>query len=252
MHVTFDESNPSKEDIVLCDDDDDIVEVPLIDTSSGNNGDQPKHQDEKKTNDNDLPKEWRTHRDHPIDKVIGDISQGVATRLNLKDACLNMDFVSQIEPSKVDEALGDDQWIIAMQEELNQFKRNQVWELVPRPSDKHIIGTAKNPSLGEAHASSFAPASLDGFATGIARWKLASGSPSDSLGARLASTSLHHSPSEYADECFLSWFLCQLSCVFVFYSFMPNSCTITHKLRVIARLGESRMGYKLQVHSSIA
>jgi hypothetical protein len=53
-----------------------------------------------------------------------------------------------------------------------------------------------------------------------------------SLAARLASTSLHHSPSEHADECFLSWFLCQLSCVFVFYSFMPNSCTITHKLRV--------------------
>ena len=52
-----------------------------------------------------------------------------------------MAFVSQIEPTKVDEALGDDQWIIAMQEELNQFERNQVWELVPRPSGKHIIGT---------------------------------------------------------------------------------------------------------------
>ena len=52
-----------------------------------------------------------------------------------------MAFVSQIEPSKVDEALGDDQWIIAMQEELNQFERNQVWELVPRSTDKHIIGT---------------------------------------------------------------------------------------------------------------
>ena len=74
-------------------------------------------------------------------KVIGDISQGMSTRLNLKDACLNMAFVSQIEPSKVDEALGDDQWIIGMQEELNQFERNQVWELVPRPSNKHIIGT---------------------------------------------------------------------------------------------------------------
>ena len=52
-----------------------------------------------------------------------------------------MAFVSQIEPSKIDEALGDDQWIVAMQEELNQFERNQVWELVSRPSGKHIIGT---------------------------------------------------------------------------------------------------------------
>jgi len=28
-----------------------------------------------------------------------------------------------------------------MQEELDQFKRNEVWELVPRPKDKSIIGT---------------------------------------------------------------------------------------------------------------
>ncbi|XP_050890550.1 uncharacterized mitochondrial protein AtMg00820-like [Lathyrus oleraceus] len=52
-----------------------------------------------------------------------------------------MAFVLQIEPSKVDEALGDDQWIVSMQEELNQFERNQVWELVPRQSGKHIIST---------------------------------------------------------------------------------------------------------------
>ena len=28
-----------------------------------------------------------------------------------------------------------------MQEELDQFKRNEVWELVPKPKDKSIIGT---------------------------------------------------------------------------------------------------------------
>src|ERR1044072_8549059 len=144
MHVSFDESNPSKEDIVICDDDDDILEVPHEDASKVNNENQSEQQEEpitQESNIKDLPKEWRTHRDHPIDKIIGDISQGVTTRLNLKDACLNMAFVSQIEPSKVDEALEDDQWISAMQEELNQFERNQVWELVPRPSNKHIIGT---------------------------------------------------------------------------------------------------------------
>ena len=37
------------------------------------------------------------------------------------------------------------------------------------------------PSLGEAYASTFAPASLGGFATGIARWELASGSPSEQV-----------------------------------------------------------------------
>lgn len=130
MHVKFDESNPSKEEIVVCDDDDDFVEIAKEDTSNKNQ-EEPIQQE---SNENYLPKEWRTHKDYPIDKVIGDISQGVATRLNLKDACLNMAFVSQIEPSKIDEALGDDQWIVAMQEELNQFERNQVWELVSRPS----------------------------------------------------------------------------------------------------------------------
>ena len=28
-----------------------------------------------------------------------------------------------------------------MQDELHQFKRNNVWNLVPRPSDQTIIGT---------------------------------------------------------------------------------------------------------------
>ncbi|KAK2369267.1 putative mitochondrial protein [Trifolium repens] len=145
MHVSFDESNTSKEDIVVCDDDDDdILEMPLEEVAKDINENQLEHQQEvsqQETNQSDLPKEWRIHRDHPIDKVIGDINKGVSTRLNLKDACLNMAFVSQIEPSKVNDALNDDQWILAMQEELNQFERNQVWELVPCHKDKHIIGT---------------------------------------------------------------------------------------------------------------
>ena len=35
----------------------------------------------------------------------------------------------------------DDGWILAMQDELNQFKRNDVWDLVPKPEHKNIIGT---------------------------------------------------------------------------------------------------------------
>ena len=37
--------------------------------------------------------------------------------------------------------MNDDHWIIAMQEELNQFERSNVWNLVPRPNDHSIIGT---------------------------------------------------------------------------------------------------------------
>ncbi|GKG28993.1 retrovirus-related pol polyprotein from transposon TNT 1-94, partial [Tanacetum coccineum] len=39
------------------------------------------------------------------------------------------------------EALEEKGWVIAMQEELNQFKRNKVWTLVPKPHGKTIIGT---------------------------------------------------------------------------------------------------------------
>lgn len=49
-------------------------------------------------------------------------------------------LLSLIEPTCVDEALEDDGWILAMQEELNEFKRIDVWDLVPRPK-KNIIGT---------------------------------------------------------------------------------------------------------------
>jgi len=46
-----------------------------------------------------------------------------------------------IEPATVNEALSDDGLILAMQEELNQFQRNDVWDLVPKPPEKDIIGT---------------------------------------------------------------------------------------------------------------
>ena len=49
--------------------------------------------------------------------------------------------MSSIEPKKIDEALEDVDWINAMHEELNNFTRNQVWELVERPKGHNVIGT---------------------------------------------------------------------------------------------------------------
>jgi len=50
-------------------------------------------------------------------------------------------LLSVIEPDTVDEALSDDGWIVVMQEELNQFQRNDVWDLVPKLYQKNIIVT---------------------------------------------------------------------------------------------------------------
>ncbi|GKD23280.1 retrovirus-related pol polyprotein from transposon TNT 1-94 [Tanacetum coccineum] len=49
--------------------------------------------------------------------------------------------LQEMKPKNVNEALTDDSWIVAMQEELNQFIANDVWELVPQPRNMTIIGT---------------------------------------------------------------------------------------------------------------
>ena len=62
------------------------------------------------------------------------------TRSRLVNFCENYSFVSSIEPFRVEEALLDPDWVLAMQEELNNFKRNEVWTLVPRPK-QNVVGT---------------------------------------------------------------------------------------------------------------
>ncbi|GJU43992.1 putative ribonuclease H-like domain-containing protein [Tanacetum coccineum] len=102
----------------------------------------------------------RIHKDHPIEQIIGDLNlapqtrrmtksvtehamfSSVQQRTNYKDfpnypfSC----FLSQEEPKKVIQALKDPSWIEAMQEELLQFKLQQVWTLMDLPNGKRAIG----------------------------------------------------------------------------------------------------------------
>ena len=80
-------------------------------------------------------------RDHPLDSIIGDISKGVQTRSRSTSFCEYFSFVSSFEPKKIDKALKDVDWVNAMHEELNNFTRNQVWELVERPKDHNVNRT---------------------------------------------------------------------------------------------------------------
>jgi hypothetical protein len=79
-------------------------------------------------------------RNHPVDQILGDISKGVTTRSRLDNFCEHYSFVSSIEPFRVEEALQDPDWVLVMQEELNNFKRNEVWSLVSRPK-QNVVGT---------------------------------------------------------------------------------------------------------------
>ncbi|GJV68930.1 retrovirus-related pol polyprotein from transposon TNT 1-94 [Tanacetum coccineum] len=47
--------------------------------------------------------------------------------------------VSTTEPTNVKEAMLNHRWIESMQDELNQFKRLDVWELVEGPVERNVI-----------------------------------------------------------------------------------------------------------------
>jgi hypothetical protein len=79
-------------------------------------------------------------RDHPMNTILGDIHKGVTTRSRVAHFYEHYSFVSSIEPYRVEDALKDSDWMLAMQEELNNFTRNEVWYLVPRPN-QNVVGT---------------------------------------------------------------------------------------------------------------
>nr|GEU47915.1 hypothetical protein [Tanacetum cinerariifolium] len=84
------------------------------------------------------PREFQWTKDHPLEQVIEKPSRTVLTRNQLRfdgDMCMYALTVSTMEPNNVKEAMTDPAWIESMQEELLQFKRMDVWVLVPAPNN---------------------------------------------------------------------------------------------------------------------
>ena len=135
--------------IVHFDEDVEIVQkdmqIQIYDTSKENpiDAQTPVKELENKTEQvsNELPKSWKFSSNHPIDQILGEPSSKVMTRSSLRNIFNNVAFVSQYEPKNINEAEQDESWMMAMQEELNQFERNKVWTLVPKSSHHTIIGT---------------------------------------------------------------------------------------------------------------
>ncbi|GJY31553.1 retrovirus-related pol polyprotein from transposon TNT 1-94, partial [Tanacetum coccineum] len=135
LNVTFDETPPPSKTSPLVDDDLDEEEAIKV--------------AEKKILENDIEDETleinevvniKESRNHPLENVIGNLNQRTL-RSQAQNQSNFFCFISTIEPKNVNEALTDESWIIAMQEELNQFIANDVWELVPQPRNMTIIGT---------------------------------------------------------------------------------------------------------------
>ncbi|GJR43764.1 retrovirus-related pol polyprotein from transposon TNT 1-94 [Tanacetum coccineum] len=135
LNVTFDETPPPSKTSPLVDDDLDEEEAIKV--------------TEKKNLENNIEDETleideivniKESRNHPLENVIGNLNQRTL-RSQAQNQSNFYCFISTIEPKNVNEALGDESWIVAMQEELNQFIANDVWELVPQPKNMTIIGT---------------------------------------------------------------------------------------------------------------
>ncbi|GKA56901.1 putative ribonuclease H-like domain-containing protein [Tanacetum coccineum] len=102
---------------------------------------------------------------HPQSLIIGDHTSAVQTRSKVNKTttgesafisyihdqqrtnhtdfqhCMFACFLSQVEPRSVAQALKDPSWVDAMQEEMQQFKFQNVWVLVDLPEGKYAIGT---------------------------------------------------------------------------------------------------------------
>ena len=63
--------------------------------------------EDQQSDESNLPLEWKSSKDHPIDNILGDISKGVTTRSKISNFCYHFAFVSQIEPKNSKDALLD-------------------------------------------------------------------------------------------------------------------------------------------------
>ncbi|GJX32719.1 putative ribonuclease H-like domain-containing protein [Tanacetum coccineum] len=112
----------------------------------------------------------RINSSHPSALILGDPNSAVQTRSKVNKSfgahayvsyvqkqrrnnhkyfqhCLFACFLSQNEPKKISEALEDESWVDAMQEELLQFKIQKVWIMVDLPYGKKAISTKQEEGI---------------------------------------------------------------------------------------------------------
>nr|GEW38494.1 retrovirus-related Pol polyprotein from transposon TNT 1-94 [Tanacetum cinerariifolium] len=137
LNVTFNETPPPSKTSPLVDDDLDEEEAIKV--------------TEKKNLENNIEDETleidevvniKESKNHPLENVIGNLNQ-ITLRSQAQNQSNFFCFISTIKPKNVNDALGDESWIVAMQEELNQFIANDAWVLVPQTRNMIIIRTKK-------------------------------------------------------------------------------------------------------------
>ena len=123
LNVKFDETPPPKSPPLV---DDDLLEVNILEN---------KLKDLEVKENEPLNKDVvniKESKDHPVESIIGSLNQRTL-RSQAQNQSNFFCFVSTIEPKNIKEAIQDESWTMAMQEELTQFKTNDIWCLVPPP-----------------------------------------------------------------------------------------------------------------------
>lgn len=100
------------------------------------------HVESREQND-PVQKSFRYQSSHPPEQIISDINKEIQTRRVVYETfSAFFSFLSSIELVSYKLTLNDQDWMLAMRDELNEFERNQVWHLEPRPLDRLAIGTS--------------------------------------------------------------------------------------------------------------
>ncbi|GKB39432.1 retrovirus-related pol polyprotein from transposon TNT 1-94 [Tanacetum coccineum] len=84
----------------------------------------------------------RWTKDHPLDNIVGNPSRPVSTRKQLASDALWCCFhteLSKVEPKNFKMAVIEDCWFQAMQDEIHEFDRLEVWELTSSTSSFMVI-----------------------------------------------------------------------------------------------------------------
>jgi hypothetical protein len=84
----------------------------------------------------------RVQVDHPASRIIGDMNECTTrSRVRNNSHFAHAAFVATFEPKDIGHTLSNHSWVNSMHEELENFERNQVWELVDPPPGCKPIGT---------------------------------------------------------------------------------------------------------------
>nr|GEY75692.1 hypothetical protein [Tanacetum cinerariifolium] len=116
--------------------------VPILEVSSMQSSSTASPQSIVQTNHPMPHHNCKWTKDYPLNNIIGQLSRPVSTRLQLHEQalfCYYDAFLTLVEPKTYKEALTQSCWIEAMHEELNEFERLEVWELIPRPDQVMLI-----------------------------------------------------------------------------------------------------------------